>query len=498
MAASNDWLITGGRVLDPAAPGVASLLDILIESGVIRTVGEAAKQRARPDIPVHDAKGQLITPGFVNAHSHSHDTWLRGRFEQLPLEAWGVAAFPTSWPKRSLEMIRLRTALHADECLRSGITTLQDMVTVIGDDPAEALAIAETYAAFGLTAIVTPQFNDRAIIEGIPFAAECIPAHLLARLPGPRSIAGIEAFMGEIFSQRMPRNVSYALGPVQPQLCTDALLRRVAALAEAHDARISTHLYETRTEAVLARRTLAEDGGSAVARLARLGLLGSRLIIGHGVWITDQEIALCAGAGAHLACNAVTNLKLLNGTPPLGAYAAARMNIGLGCDNTSAGDAQDIFQVMKLFALALGQQSAAGTTGAAGAAFTAVTIGGARALGLQHRVGRIAPGYRADLACFDLTDPNWRPLNSALNQLVYGNPGRSLASVFADGERLLHNFQPTRPNRLAEQAEAIGLQLDAEFIEVERQVMELQSAFLGLFNRARGYALPEFDTNAKL
>jgi guanine deaminase len=484
-------------VLESAPPFTAAVQDILIENGVIIATGGAARQRARPDIPMHDAADHLITPGFVNAHSHAHDTWLRGRFEQLPLEVWGLSAFPTSWPKRSLELIRLRTALHADECLRSGITTLQDMVTIIGDDPAEALAIAETYAEFGLTAIVTPQFNDRAIVDGIPFAAACMPPQLRAMLPGARDIAGIEAFLAEIFAQRVPPNIGYALGPVQPQLCSDELLLRVAALAETHDLQISTHLYETRAEAVLARQTLGRDGGSAVARLARLGLLGPRLVFGHGVWITPREIASCAAAGANLACNAVTNLKLLNGAPPLGAYAAAGVTISLGCDNTSAGDAQDIFAVMKLAALTLGQQSPAGATGAAASIFAAATTGGAQALGLQNRIGRIQPGYRADLALFDLSDPNWRPLNSPLNQLIYGNPGRSLASVFAGGERLLHNRQAVRPNRLAAQAEAIRPQLDAEFLDVERQAARLRAPFLEIFRRAADYPLPEFTGGAQ-
>ena len=368
------------------------------------------------------------------------------------------------------------------------------MVTIIGDDPDEALAICDTYAAAGLTAVITPQYSDRAIAAGIPFAEACFPPALLAQLPAGRPIAPIETFLRTLFTQPLPPRISWALGPVQPQLCSDDLLTRTAHLATEFNLPVSTHLYETRTEAVLARQTLAADDGSMVGRLARLNLLNHRLIIGHGVWITAAEITRCAAAGSHLACNAVTNLKLLNGPPPLATYARHGVNIGLGCDNTSAGDAQDIFQTIKLTALTLGMQSPPDTSTAASTAaataFAAATIGGATALALP--IGRIAPHHQADLCLFDLSDPNWRPLNNALNQLVYGNPGRSLTTVFAAGNRLLRHHQPTRANNLPAEVEAMRAQLDNEFEMIGKQVDDMRCAYLGVFNRAQEYPLPEF------
>ncbi len=98
-------------------------------------------------------------------------------------------------------------------------------------------------------------------------------------------------------------------------------------------------------------------------------------MIAHGAWITGAEISRLGAAGAHLACNPVANLGLFNGVAPVRSYADAGVSIALGCDNSSAGDAQSMFAAMKAFALAWALQSDVGEAGAA-------------ALGLAGGLGR--------------------------------------------------------------------------------------------------------------
>ncbi len=425
-------LITGARVLDPEGelhrPPVA---DILITDERIAAVGREAAVAAPSHAETFDAGGLLVAPGFVNAHCHSHDTLLRGLFEELPLELWGQTAFPFHWSPRSTEEVSIRTLLHGAECLRNGITTLQDMVTLVDFDLDHARAVANAYAQLGVDAIVAPQFSDLAPTASIPFADAEFPPRMqsaLGRAPDPAAVRrGVLA----VLATPTADGVTWALGPVQPQLCSNELLAWTAALAAARDLRIFTHLYETRTEAVLARETL--DGGSMVRRLSSVGVAGPRLTIAHGVWITRPEIAELAARGVSLACNPVTNLKLLNGVAPVARYGEAGVTIGLGCDNSSASDVQSPFQAMKLFALAWALQAGAAADGAAAHAFRAATTGGARALGLDGKVGRVAPGFRANLVFVDLAEPSWRPLNSAVRQLVYGETGRAVRHVMVAG-----------------------------------------------------------------
>ena len=133
-------LIKGGRVFDPSGNvDVPAIADILIIDGEIVEVGAGLDERIRGSAllgngrkvdEVIDAGDRLVIPGFVNAHYHSHDVLLKGCFESIPLELWLMSALPPNYPKRSTSEIRARTLLGAIECLRSGITTVQDLATL--------------------------------------------------------------------------------------------------------------------------------------------------------------------------------------------------------------------------------------------------------------------------------------------------------------------------------------------------------------------------------
>lgn len=433
------WLISGAIVLDPEdelhRPVVS---DVLVEGQTIVAVGDEARLRGH-SARRFDAGGFIVTPGFINAHSHSHDTLLRGLFEQMTLENWGAVAFPFNWPPRLAEEISVRTRAHAVECLLGGMTTVQDMVTIVGFEPDHACAVADAYSISGISALVAPQYSSLSGAAGIPFVTECFPAQLMSRLGSDEAFEPIADRLRAIFSGVTAPGVSWALGPVQPQLCSDAVLNWTARQSAETGMRVFTHLYETRAEAVLARHTLPADHGSAVNRLIRTGFATDALTIAHGVWISAGEIDALGQRGVNLATNPVTNLKLMNGFAPLRRYRDARVDVGLGCDNSSASDAQNIFQAMKHFALIWGMQSPAGDQSAAAEAFRAATVGGAKVLGMEGQVGRIAPGFRADLVFIDATGPAWRPINSVVRQLVYGESGRGVEHVMAAGSFVVAN-----------------------------------------------------------
>ena len=383
-------LITGARVLDPNGElHRPPVLDVLVADGRIAAVGDAARDGAG-DAEMLDAAGCLLTPGLVNAHSHSHDTLLRGRFEGLPLDVWGLSAFPSSWPRRSAAEVGLRARLHAAECLLGGITTVQDMVSIVGPDREQSAAVLDAYRESGIRTVLALQFADRPLRDTLPFPEMAPSLTQAGSDPAP-----MQRMVEDLLDTEHHPRLSWGLGPSAPQRCSEALLRWVVELSYRRGLPVFTHLYEARSQAVHARLHFGDDGGSLVSFMARLGLLGPRLVVAHGVWISEDEIRELGVAGAHLACNPAANLKLLNGVAPVRAYADAGVGIALGCDNSSAGDAQSMFTAMKLFALAWAAQSQAGEDGAAANAFRAATLGGASALGLQG-LGRIEPGYRAE------------------------------------------------------------------------------------------------------
>jgi 5-methylthioadenosine/S-adenosylhomocysteine deaminase len=472
-------LVRGGRVLDPDGeldrPPVA---DILIEAGRIRAVGEgasAAEARQSGGVSVLDASDMLVVPGFINAHYHSHDVLFRGLFEQMPLEVWGLFSFPHNYTRRSDAEVRARTLLGAIENLRSGITTTQDMVTVVGPDHAHVDAITTAYRESGIRVVLGLQLGDVAAPDTVPFWREELSPALLAELGVAVDPAPMQRLIEELFGRPLQERLHWALAPSAPQRCSEPLLRWVAAMAQATGAQVFTHVYETRGQAVLARLRFGEDGKSLIRHLDRMGLLGPSLTVAHGVWIADDEVARFGAAGANLAFNPMSNLKLRNGVAPIREYAQAGANLSLGCDNCSGNDAQNIFESMKAFALFWGLQGQAGETGAAREAFRAATLGGARALGLEHDLGAIRPGFRADLTLLNLGDPAFLPLNSAVRQLVYAGSPRAVDTVIVDGAVVVSHGRATQ----VEEAAIAALAVDAHTgLEAELHSVRTRNAHL--------------------
>jgi len=485
---TGDLLIRGGRVFDLKGDvDHPPLADLLIQDGRIAAV--APDLVADPSVPVVEAAGQLLIPGLVNAHYHSHDVLLRGMFEQMPLDLWGLFSGPASYSGVGPDDVGLRTLLGTADCLANGITTLQDMVTVTGDAAAQLDSITGAYEASGIRVSLGLQIADRPAAETVP-GWDAIGGAAGARLRQPVDVTALRALIEAAFERAPQEGLTWALAPSAPQRASDGLLEWVADMARGRDIQVFTHLYEARNQAVMGRTGCAE--GSLLARLERFGLVGPGLTIAHGVWIDEDELARFGTAGANLAFNPASNLKLLNGFAPIRAYADAGAGLAIGCDNCSGNDAQSLFQSMKLFALYWGMQSDAGESGAAWKAFHAATLGGARALGLTGQVGALRPGYCGDVVMLDLATSTYRPLNSALNQVVYGETGQSITKVIVAGRVLVREGQLTdHPARdLKAAAEEVRQRMLPQIAEVAARNAEIMAPVLEAYRSADAYPLP--------
>jgi len=471
-------VIAGGRVLglgaDPHLPEVA---DIIVEGTTIKTVAPNAAARLpegeRARLDTIDARGKLVMPGFVNAHYHSHDIFLKGCFEPQPLEFWVLNALPRNYPPRSPREIRARTLLGAAECIRGGITTVQDMVTLYPMSPEQVDAVHDAYAASGIRAVLALQVADTGPLDTVPYWRETIPAEFWPMLgggpaagPAPDLVARVESEL----AARMGRHtrIGWAIAPSSPERCSTAMLERLADLADRLDLPVFSHIYISKAEALNARQRYPESQGSLIRRLKSAGLLGPRLSLAHGVWLSPEEIALMAEAGAGLVLNPVSNLKNKNGVAPIRALIRAGINLALGCDNCSCTDAQNMFEVMKAMCLLAAVSDF--TPGPPGApeAIAAATLGGARALRRTNDLGAVAPGKKADLVILDLADPVFVPLNSVPRQLVYGECGRSVETVIIDGRIVMRDRVLTTIDEAGLRAEVeeamVAFRRDAETV----------------------------------
>jgi 5-methylthioadenosine/S-adenosylhomocysteine deaminase len=487
-------LIRGPLVLDPRGDLHAPRReDILLHQGRIAARGDAAARMAAAiaGCETVEAADKLLTPGFVNAHYHSHDVLQRGLFEQVPLDVWSLHSFPSFYPRRPADEVALRTRVGAAECIRSGITTVQDMVTVVGPDEEHVQAIVGAYQGMGLRVCLALQIGDRPTIDTHPFWREMLPPRFADAYSRALSPGAMQALVSKMLRAPSHPRLDWALAPSTPERCSDDLLAWLAQTAQAEGVRVYTHLYESRAQAVLARVRQQIDGGSFVQTLRRNGLLREFLAVAHGIWITEREIDELAAAGVSLVSNPTANVKLLDGIAPVGRYLAAGVNVGLGGDNCSCSDVQNMFQAMKALALVLAYQTAADSGSAAEKAFRAATLGSAAALGLAGQAGCLDVGAHADVVLIDASALIYHPLHSAVRQLVYAETGSNVHTVFVGGAAVLRDGQVLVADEaaLAAQADAAGVVLREEYQGLLAANAELLRHLAPIHKRVREYEL---------
>jgi 5-methylthioadenosine/S-adenosylhomocysteine deaminase len=472
-----DVLIIGNKIA-----AVRSGLSTSIDSG--RDVPELGSLRVTETI---DAAEKLVMPGFVNAHYHSHDVLLKGCFETIPLELWVLSALPPSYPKRSTAEIRARTLLGSIECLRSGITTVQDLATIYPFDEEHLDAMLKAYVDVGIRCVFALQIADVPGVKSIPFWDEVVPEDQQSGLAGavePYRNIDPRSLVRDVLKARRhvhPR-ITWALGPSSPERCSENLLSSLAELSAGERLPVYTHIYESKAMTLIARKTHSKDDGSLINYLHRVGLLTPSLSLAHSVWMAPREIDRLGDAGTKVVLNPVGNLKTRSGVAPIRTYLKRGINVGLGCDNCSCSDAQNMFQSMKLFAsLAAVCTPEPGPPTARDAIWSA-TIGGARTAGLEEHIGALKPGMLADLSIIDLTDPSFVPLNSVARQLVFTESGRAVETVIVDGRAVVRDRKITTIDERALREEVAGLmkalrkEIDAVVARNQRMMPYLMEA----------------------
>ena len=456
MTVPGSLLIKGGMVYDHDGdvhrPARA---DIRIEQGRIAEIGPNLV--ATPGAETIEAAGHLVMPGLINAHYHSHDVLCRGLFEELPLEMWLLYTLPMGG-NRSKEEVRARTLVGALECLRAGITCVQDMLGLVPFAEDYVDTVLEAYRDAGIRTVFSPMVSDIPAL-GMVRNKEALPPAVQEML-GNKALPidlQLDFLAAQIGRHPAGDRLHWAVAPFAPQRATPKLLEGCAALAEKHDLGIYTHVYETRGQALIARELFSAFGGSFIDYMAACGLLGPRLNIVHSVWISRAEMDRMAAADAGIVLNHLSNMKLKSGIAPVVDLRESGVRLGLGCDNCSGSDVQNMFQAMKLFCLFAAVSEPEPGPGLAHEALRHATLGNARTARLGQELGAIRPGYRADLVLIDMADIGWLPFNSAARQLVYTETGRGVDTVIVEGRVVIRERKCTTIDEAALRREVEGL-----------------------------------------
>jgi 5-methylthioadenosine/S-adenosylhomocysteine deaminase len=450
-AASCDVLLTNATVLTMNdAFDVYERGAIAVRGDAIVAVGpDAARMTAAETI---DCGGRVLLPGFVNAHTHVPMTLLRGLADDLKLDVWLMGyVMPVEREFVNPDFVRLGTGLACAEMIRAGITCFADMY-YFEDAVARAAADAGLRALCGQTVMKFPSPDASSYEDSLAAAREFITAwkgHPLI-VPAP--------------------------APHAPYTCTGDILRACAELAVEFDVPLHIHLSETFNEVDEWRRT---HGMPVVPWVKKQGLFDAHVLAAHCVHVDEGEMRTLRNAGAGVAHNPSSNLKLGSGVAPVTKMLEVGLTVGIGTDGPASNNDLDMFEEIRLTALL-----AKGTTGdptalPARQALRMATRLGAQALGLGEVTGSLQPGRRADLILVDVdpvhnTPKFSRDPDAVYARLVYSGKSTDVTDVMCNGRWVMRNRQvlTVDESALALAAREYAKRIDTFLIAREESVLQ--------------------------
>jgi len=393
-------LIKNGHVIYGATLEVIKA-DVYIENNEISKVGKNLNIGADCVI---DAKGKVVSPGFINSHTHSPMALLRGLADDLPLMEWLQKYV---WPmERKLKPnhIYWGALLGALEMVKSGTTTFVDMYFHM-KEVAKAVEKAgiRAYLSYGMVDLGDEEKRNAEIRETLKLLK------FIENLDSPR--------------------IEFLFGPHAPYTCSPELLRWVREKADESGKRITIHISETRDEV---KQIKEKYGKTPVEFLDEIGFLKGDVIAAHGVWLTDKEVKILAERGATIVHNPGSNMKLASGVMPLKKLLNAGINVTLGTDGVASNNNLDMVEEMKLAALLHKIHNLDPTVADARTIFKMATQNGAKALGLN--AGVIKEGALADVVIFDFNTPHLRPITNVISHIVYSANGNDVEATIVNGK----------------------------------------------------------------
>jgi cytosine/adenosine deaminase-related metal-dependent hydrolase len=433
-------LIRGGTILTMNDRFDVVSGDVSIRNGRIAAIAPAIDG---PHDRVVEARGGYVLPGFIQTHIHLCQTLFRGYADDLPLMQWLRSRV---WPMEAAhtpETLRAAAQLAATELLSTGTTTVLTMETVHDTD-----AVFEAVGESGLRATIGKCMMD--------FDAE-VPKRLQEKTAA--SIAESLAIRKRWDGAANGR-LRAAFAPRFAVSCSRELLEAVASLSTQLGALVHTHASESRDEIALVRQR--SGGLSNLEYLASVQLASPHLCTAHCVWVDEREQQILADHDVKVMHCPGSNLKLGSGIAPVAELRARGITVSLGADGAACNNRLDMFEEMRLAAVLQAMRRKPGVLPARDVVWMA-TRAGARTLGLDHDIGSLETGKRADLIVIDRDRPHLTTGPDPYSTLVYAARGSDVRTTVVDGELLVDGFLPVRvdPAEVAARARAAASQLAA-------------------------------------
>ena len=359
-----------------------------------------------------DATGKVVMPGLINTHTHAAMVMYRGLGNDLALMEWlQKYIFPAEAKTVSPEFVRIGTRLAVLEMIQSGTTLFSDMY-YFEEEVARVAKAAGIRGVLGQTVIEFP----------VPDAKT--PADALKRT---------EAFAKEFLGDEL---ITPSIAPHAVYTLDAKTLTAASDLAKRLGIPIQIHLAETSAETGMSQE---RHKMRPAAILDSLKFWAPVTIAAHAVWINPEEIELLRERHVGVSNNPESNMKLSSGTAPVVAYRKAGVHVGLGTDGAASNNDLDMFEAMRQAAFQQKLITMDPTAISAPEALEMATIGGARVVGQQARLGSLEVGKRADLIVVGMARPRQQPLFDPVAQIVYTSRGDDVETTIVNGKVLMRN-----------------------------------------------------------
>ncbi|WP_206811848.1 amidohydrolase family protein [Paradesulfitobacterium ferrireducens] len=426
-----------GFLLDHATIVTMNSQREIIPDGAIRILGDRIMEVASshsvkaasgsPDEHRVDLNGKVIFPGLINTHNHMFQTLTKGLGDDRVLADWlRDMTFPAA-SYLDEETVYWAAVLACLEGIHSGTTTVLDYMY-----PHPRAGLSEPVIRAFLDTGVRGLFGRGMMDTGEQFGCD-------SRIQQDTDEALVDA---ERLLQKYGATggkVNIWLAPAALWSNSEGMLNGLAELQRRYGARLSVHISETPFD----RQSVEMlHGRNELKVLSDFGLLNNKLLMVHSVWLTDQDIELAASAGAAISHNPVSNMYLSSGVAPIPKARQRGIPVGLATDGPASNNSQDMVEVLKFAALLHKVHHLNPVALTAGQVLEMATIEGARAVGLEHEIGSLEVGKKADLFVFN---PELSlkavPMHNPVSTLVYSSSPQNIEMVMVDGKIVMENGQ---------------------------------------------------------
>ena len=386
---------------------------LAIKESQIVYVGQENQEILKQADQIIDYQGAWIMPSLVNCHTHSAMTGLRGIRDDSNLHEWLEDYIWPAEAEITPEMTTKAVKEALTEMLQSGTTTFNDMYNPNG---VEIEKIYEAVKASKMRCYFSPTLFS----SDVETTAETIA----------RTRAVIETIKG-----CQDPNFKVMVAPHSPYSCSRDLLEASLELAKEENIPLHIHVAETQEESGI---ILKRYGKRPLAFLDELGYLDHQAVFAHGVEINEAEIACLVDSQVAIAHNPISNLKLASGIAPVVQLQKAGVPVGIATDSVASNNNLDMFEEGRTAALLQKMKSGDASQFPIATALKALTIEGAKVLGMEDEIGSLEVGKQAD---FLVIQPQGKihlqPQENMLSHLVYAVKSSDVDDVYIAGEQVV-------------------------------------------------------------